>query len=282
LGFKERGMMALLLSHNDTWNPEVENLVKSGTDGRTVVYNTINKLIKLGYIKKVAARDSKGRVIKIKYKVFETPVSTGSDQLSDNQLSTSGKPEEAKAKRDTVYKEVTNKEIKETTFPKPSPSFSSSKVKELMLKVPEKFRDDNAIVDRVIKAGNDGFDEHYVAKCLDYTTAKSQCKDATCYCGYFGKTVDYDYASGYKKPVSNAEMDSVREAKSGSARAEEDALGRERVEMLDSLEPDEIVRLDKFVEESCDMSDIETKRWKAGKRRMARLNHVDDFMAIRF
>lgn len=71
---KARGTLARLLSRPDTWNVNVNHLVKTGTDGHTAVRSSITELIKAGYIHRDVTREKSGRITGTQYLIFDRRV----------------------------------------------------------------------------------------------------------------------------------------------------------------------------------------------------------------
>jgi hypothetical protein len=78
LSYEALGLLTYLLSHNDNWIVQPDELRGRGA-GRDRVYNLLTELIKLGYIERVTERDDKQRVTSVDYYVNEEPVTEKPD-----------------------------------------------------------------------------------------------------------------------------------------------------------------------------------------------------------
>lgn len=85
LSWKAKGIMGYLLSRPDNWKVIVGDLVKQSKDGRDAVYTGIKELKKYGYIEQRPVRSEEGKksIIRWEYIVYEEPVCTGSEPLTD-------------------------------------------------------------------------------------------------------------------------------------------------------------------------------------------------------
>lgn len=82
LSWRAKGMLAYLLSLPDDWQIYQEELVTHSTDGITSLRSGLKELEDAGYLKRVQARDDKGRYVGWDYEVHEIPV--GADNSPDN------------------------------------------------------------------------------------------------------------------------------------------------------------------------------------------------------
>jgi hypothetical protein len=72
LSWKAKGILAFLLSKPDTWEINIQNLIKQAKDGKEAVYSGINELIQFGYIVRTESRNH-GRFSQIVYLIYENP-----------------------------------------------------------------------------------------------------------------------------------------------------------------------------------------------------------------
>lgn len=80
LSYKAKGLLCYLLSKPDTWNIQVNQLVKASKDGRDAVYATIKELGEAGYIIKEVIKDASGKIVECAYTVFENPLPGNPDK----------------------------------------------------------------------------------------------------------------------------------------------------------------------------------------------------------
>ncbi len=68
---KARGTLARLLSRPDSWNVNVNHLVKTGKDGHTALRSSLTELVDAGYLHKEITRGDGGRITGTEYLVFD-------------------------------------------------------------------------------------------------------------------------------------------------------------------------------------------------------------------
>lgn len=83
MSWRAKGLLAYLLSKPDDWEVMICDLVAKSTEGKSIVYNTLRELINIGYIERNKLRDSKGKITKWEYRVYENPLSKNPEV--DNQ-----------------------------------------------------------------------------------------------------------------------------------------------------------------------------------------------------
>lgn len=71
---KAKGLLAMLLSFSDSWKLSIKGLVAILKEGETSVRNTMNELIKFGYVERERVKNKKGVIIGVDYTVFESPL----------------------------------------------------------------------------------------------------------------------------------------------------------------------------------------------------------------
>lgn len=74
LSFKEKGILAYLLSKPDNWNAYISQLKTVGPDGRTSISNAVKNLEIYGYLKRQEVREN-GKIKRIIVHVYEKPCS---------------------------------------------------------------------------------------------------------------------------------------------------------------------------------------------------------------
>jgi len=62
LGYRAKGILLLLMSHQDGWKISLEHLAGDGPDGITAVRTAISQLQELGYLKRNQIRNSKNQI----------------------------------------------------------------------------------------------------------------------------------------------------------------------------------------------------------------------------
>lgn len=73
LGMKERGLFLTLLSLPDSWEFSVIGLSKILPDGKAAIQSTVQKLEKLGYLKRVQAKGEKGKFAGYDWEIIPQP-----------------------------------------------------------------------------------------------------------------------------------------------------------------------------------------------------------------
>lgn len=73
LGMKERGLLVTLLSLPDNWEYSVLGLTRILPDGRDAIQASVRKLEEFGYIKRVQAKDEKGKFSGYDWEVTDVP-----------------------------------------------------------------------------------------------------------------------------------------------------------------------------------------------------------------
>jgi hypothetical protein len=91
LSWKEKGLLAYLLSLPDDWQIYVKELPKHCKDGIKATRSALNGLKKHGHVRGMIKRDEKGRSTGYEYVVYETPMKevkrrTKKPELSDWEL----------------------------------------------------------------------------------------------------------------------------------------------------------------------------------------------------
>ena len=73
LSLKAKGLLCHILALPNDWTLYVEEVGKWHKDGKTSIYSAFKELTSNGYMKREQIRDSKGKIIKWNYLVFEKP-----------------------------------------------------------------------------------------------------------------------------------------------------------------------------------------------------------------
>ena len=73
LGMKERGLLLTLLSLPDNWEFSVIGLSKILPDGKAAIQSTVQKLEKLGYLKRVQTKGEKGKFAGYDWEIISLP-----------------------------------------------------------------------------------------------------------------------------------------------------------------------------------------------------------------
>lgn len=73
LSLKAKGLLCHILALPNDWTLYVEEVGKWHKDGKTSIYSAFKELNANGYMKREQIRDSKGKIIKWNYLVFEKP-----------------------------------------------------------------------------------------------------------------------------------------------------------------------------------------------------------------
>jgi hypothetical protein len=81
LTWKARGLLAYLLSHDDDWQVNVQDLIRhSNEEGRTVVQTALKELLRLQYATLEPCRTARGTVTGTQYVIYDVPL----DQQTDH------------------------------------------------------------------------------------------------------------------------------------------------------------------------------------------------------
>lgn len=88
LSIRDRGLLCTLLSLPDNWEFSIIGLTKILPDGKDTIRASLQKLEKLGYLKRVQAKDSAGKFTGYDYQLSETPLS----EKPSSENPTTGKP----------------------------------------------------------------------------------------------------------------------------------------------------------------------------------------------
>jgi hypothetical protein len=105
LSYEALGLLTYLLSHNDNWIVQPDELRGRGA-GRDRIYKLLTELIKLGYIERVTERDDKQRVTSVDYYVNEEPVTEKPDTANQD----TGSPDTEKPHINKYKKAISTKE----------------------------------------------------------------------------------------------------------------------------------------------------------------------------
>lgn len=73
LSIRDRGLLCTLLSLPDNWEFSIVGLTKILPDGKDTIRASLQRLEKLGYLKRVQAKDSAGKFTGYDYQLSETP-----------------------------------------------------------------------------------------------------------------------------------------------------------------------------------------------------------------
>lgn len=73
LSLKAKGLLCHILALPNDWTLYVEEVGKWHKDGKAAIYSAFKELTANGYMKREQIRDSKGKIIKWNYLVFEKP-----------------------------------------------------------------------------------------------------------------------------------------------------------------------------------------------------------------
>ena len=74
LTLKAKGMICTMLSLPDDWNFSEEGLSSLSNDSRTGIRNTLEELMKFGYLTRTRKRDDKGKLGDAVYTIYEEPM----------------------------------------------------------------------------------------------------------------------------------------------------------------------------------------------------------------
>lgn len=110
LSLKGKGMICTMLSLPDNWDFSEEGLTELSNDSRTGIRNTLEELMKFGYLTRKQLKDKNGKFSNMEYTIYEEPL---------YQKPTTEKPISEKPMSEKIHnKELINKELnnKNTTI----------------------------------------------------------------------------------------------------------------------------------------------------------------------
>ena len=90
LSWSAKGLFAYLMGQYENWEIRIDVLVKKSSQGKCVVYRSLNELIESGYMKRETVRDERGRHKATIYQAYETR------QLADVSTETTNQAVDAK------------------------------------------------------------------------------------------------------------------------------------------------------------------------------------------
>lgn len=74
LTLKAKGMICTMLSLPDDWNFSEEGLTSLSNDSRTGIRNTLEELMKFGYLTRKQLKDKNGKFSNMEYTIYEEPL----------------------------------------------------------------------------------------------------------------------------------------------------------------------------------------------------------------
>lgn len=220
---KARGTLARLLSRPDTWNVNVNHLVKTGKDGHTALRSSLTELEGAGYLHKEVTRGEGGRITGTRYLVFDHRV----DPADVEKIPSHDKPQirdthvnDDDRMRETMIREsgdvITNKSINKssgvtTTTPgqevkqdpvieppvEPSQSYPAT---ELLNLIPEQHQQPPvmALVNQAVKK----YSALELEEAITYATANVK-GGVMQYKAYLDKTLKNKWAVGYLETMKS-------------------------------------------------------------------------------
>ena len=88
LSIRDRGLLCTLFSLPDNWEFSIKGLTKILPDGKDTIRASLQRLEKLGYLKRVQVKDSIGRFSGYDYQLSETPSpETSEPEISEPETS---------------------------------------------------------------------------------------------------------------------------------------------------------------------------------------------------
>lgn len=84
LSWNAIGLFAYLMGQYEDWQILIDVLVGKSSQGKHVVYRSLNELIKAGYMKRETVRDERGRHKKTIYHAYETRQLAELSTVTDN------------------------------------------------------------------------------------------------------------------------------------------------------------------------------------------------------
>ena len=73
LSLKSKGLLSMMLSLPEDWNYTTRGLAKICKEGTDSIGSALKELERAGYIVRNRLRDSKGKIVDVKYVIYETP-----------------------------------------------------------------------------------------------------------------------------------------------------------------------------------------------------------------
>jgi hypothetical protein len=74
LKWKDKGLLAYLLSKPEGWKLQIQDILNRSPDGKDSVYNTLKNLIKHGYCLREDVRDQSGKLCGVQYSISDSPM----------------------------------------------------------------------------------------------------------------------------------------------------------------------------------------------------------------
>ena len=86
LSFREKGILAYLLSKPDDWKVYQKELEKASTEGRESIRAAIKDLLYFGYLKRHPQKGERGRFSGWDYEVYEAPQKQSKEETSEAEF----------------------------------------------------------------------------------------------------------------------------------------------------------------------------------------------------
>ncbi len=87
LSLKSKELLSIMLSLPEDWNYTTRGLAKICKEGTDSIGSTLKKLERAGYIVRNRLRDSKGKIVDVKYVIYETPITqTRASRVRTNRI----------------------------------------------------------------------------------------------------------------------------------------------------------------------------------------------------
>lgn len=115
LSIRDRGLLCTLLSLPDNWEFSILGLTKILPDGKDTIRTSLQRLEKLGYLKRIQVKDSTGKFAGYDYQLYETP-SPDIDKTEDLDIENSVNNEQSSkasvTKRSSTKKQILKRKLK--------------------------------------------------------------------------------------------------------------------------------------------------------------------------
>lgn len=112
LKWKDKGLLAYLLSKPQGWKLQIQDILNRSPDGKDSVYSSLKNLIECGYCLREDIRDKNGKLSGVEYSISDFPIFAGKDFVEEVLCSHNDLPHTEKPNTDNPT--ISKKEISKT------------------------------------------------------------------------------------------------------------------------------------------------------------------------